>query len=142
MMYIYICSVYLLHILLHDKSSKIVILSYLGENTDKNKKTNLKYSNISLLYDTLQGNGFQKEPLFFQGLIFRCHANLQGLSQECEKKLVILMPLLWNFQRPPVALGVDATNPRRIVWTLEKASLTRRLAEKEGMKYMKYYPAM
>ena len=63
-----------------------MILSYLGENTDKNKKTNLKYSNISLLYDTLQGNGFQKEPPFFQGLIFRCHANLQGLSQECEKK--------------------------------------------------------
>ena len=27
--------------------------------------------------------------------------------------------------RPSVALGVDASDPRRIVWTLEKASLTR-----------------
>ena len=34
-------------------------------------------------------------------------------------------------KRPPVALGVDATNPRRIVWTLEKASLTSKNKDRE-----------
>ena len=33
--------------------------------------------------------------------------------------------------RPSVALGVDASDPRRIVWTLEKASLTRRWTQEK-----------
>ena len=85
----------------------------------------------------------RRNRLFSGAFFLRCHVNLQGLSHLGERSA----KKIWcrssrNFQRPPVALGVDATNPRRIVWTLEKASLTRRLAEKEGMKYMKYYPAI
>eukprot|EP00435_Cladocopium_sp_Y103_P049032 s3524_g14.t1 len=34
-------------------------------------------------------------------------------------------------KRPSVALGVDASDPRRIVWTLEKASLTSKNKDRE-----------
>ena len=62
-------------------------------------------------------------------LVFATHllANLCPLKITIESVNIAVLSMMHVVPplRPSVALGVDASDPRRIVWTLEKASLTR-----------------
>ena len=62
-------------------------------------------------------------------VVFATHllANLCPLKITIESVNIAVLSMMHVVPplRPSVALGVDASDPRRIVWTLEKASLTR-----------------